>query len=261
MRELLQESIKVIFEKKYYILATAIIISGLTIIGTYFFKDRYTATSRTILVENPLISGSTTGSFGISTILGGQATFTYEQEKALFFLQSNTFLEEFSKQEEVQAIFKRQEFLSDGYVFPAKLIKWERASRSIQFFLEWYDYEDSITLLDLAVSSINKFMKEKKSFYTESYIVYLDDALQKNQNREVQDNLLQIYQDQLRAKMLLDIGEEHAFEIIDYATADRSASFPNRKLIFAISFLAGIILSYVFFIIRKDFFEFNAREK
>ena len=261
MKDLFQESLKVLFEKKYTIFACALILGLISTVITYAFKDRYTAVSRTILVENPLISGSTSGNFGISSFLGGQATFTYEQEKSLFFLQSNTFLEEFSQQEQVKEIFRRQSFLNSDYVLPAKFVKWERTSRSVLFFLEWYSYEDAIQLLDLLVKSINKFMKEKKSFYTESYIVYLDEALQKNQNREVQDNLLQIYQDQLRAKMLLDIGEEHAFEVIDFATADRNASFPNRRLIFVIAFLSGIIFSYVFFILRKDFLEFSEKSK
>lgn len=255
-RDIFKESILLIRNNVKLFLSVCITFSLIVVACSFIFKNRYEAYAVAMVKENPLFDGNS-GSLGISSLLGTSSSFTYEQEKSVFYLSSNSFLTYFSETDEVKEIFSKYSFLEDDYVFPSEFVKWDRNFRSLVFSLQWYDAEEAEILLDLLIKEINNFTKDKRSKYIDRYVDYLSNVMAENMNRQVDQALLSLYQEELRKKITIDISDEFTFEVIDYASSFPTVVFPNRVLIFALSFIFSFISTFIFLIFRKDFLNFN----
>ena len=104
--------------------------------------------------------------------------------------------------------------------------------------------------VDLYITTINNYMRDRKLEQTNSNIEYLEAQIEKTAIAGMKEVFYQIIEEQIKNKMLAEASPEYAFVTVSHAMVPEEKSTPKRGLICILAVLLGAMISIFVVLIR-----------
>ncbi|KZN29532.1 hypothetical protein N480_07355 [Pseudoalteromonas luteoviolacea S2607] len=277
-----QALVKLIWNKKFYIISIAFPIILLINLAVYFGVEKeYSA--QVLLSErssnNPLELPSEMGALG--ALVGFGAESTNEADKSLEIMKTRKFIGQFVNmygyapyllavkkwdKESNEISFTEAYSATDGWaegepnIFQIKkafLDSVKVAQDNVSNF-----YSIAIThkspyvakeILENLVSDLNELMQQKAILSADSSIEYLERELVNTKNVELRQTLLKLVEAELQKKMMARVHSDYIFTIEDPAVLKLKHIFPNYMLLAILSVFAGLGFGVFIVLLRAKF--------
>ncbi|MDP4536903.1 Wzz/FepE/Etk N-terminal domain-containing protein [Alkalimonas collagenimarina] len=116
--------------------------------------------------------------------------------------------------------------------------------------IEHYSPHIAQQWVQLLITELNAFMKQRDMEEARRSMTYLEQQLQKTQVEEIRRALFQLIEEQTKTLMLTQVSDEYVFKIIDPPIASEKKAKPSRALICIIGTLFGGFLACLVVLIR-----------
>ena len=104
--------------------------------------------------------------------------------------------------------------------------------------------------VDLYITTINNYMRDRKLEQTNSNIEYLEAQIEKTAIAGMKEVFYQIIEEQIKNKMLAEASPEYAFVTVSHAMVPEEKSTPKRGLICILAVLLGAMISIFVVLVR-----------
>ncbi len=129
----------------------------------------------------------------------------------------------------------------------------DKESGFIRISLTYYKPSYAKKWVDLLISDINTFMRNKALDEANKSIKYLEENITQTNIAEIRSVFSQLIQEQHKAKMLAQVSDEYVLKTISVAKIPEEKNKPKRALIVILSMFLGLMLS-ILFILFKSYF-------
>lgn len=209
---------------------------------------------------------SLTGSFGGVAELAGLSVGTGggARESAIAYLKSRAFIEDFIKEKNLLPILysdrwnadKRKWIIDDPKKVPSLwsayrlfslqilTVAVDKKSGLITLSVVWKDRDQAVDWANDLIRRANAKLRQKAISEAELSLGYLEKELQKTSVVEVQQAIFRVMESQIKTKMMANVQEQYAFNIIDPAALMDEGAYvkPNRLMLLVLGFVGGGLL-------------------
>ncbi len=133
----------------------------------------------------------------------------------------------------------------------------DKKSGLINISIEYFSPQIAKQWVDLFVSSINDYMRDRKLAQVNRNIEYLTAQIDKTAIAEMREVFYQLIEEQTKSKMLAEASPEYAFVTVSKAMVPEEKSKPKRALICILGTLLGGMLSVLIVLVRHYAFKEN----
>ena len=126
----------------------------------------------------------------------------------------------------------------------------EKTSGLITISIEYYSPILAQQWVELYISSINAYMRERKLTQVNNNIDYLKAQITKTAFADMKEVFYQIIEEQIKSKMLAEASPEYAFVTVNSAMVPEEKSSPKRALICLLVTFLGFMLAVFIVLIR-----------
>ena len=126
----------------------------------------------------------------------------------------------------------------------------EKTSGLITISIEYYSPILAQQWVELYISSINAYMRERKLTQVNNSIDYLKAQITKTAFADMKEVFYQIIEEQIKSKMLAEASPEYAFVTVNSAMVPEEKSSPKRALICLLVTFLGFMLAVFIVLIR-----------
>lgn len=126
----------------------------------------------------------------------------------------------------------------------------EKTSGLITISIEYYSPILAQQWVELYISSINAYMRERKLTQVNNNIDYLKAQITKTAFADMKEVFYQIIEEQIKSKMLAEASPEYAFVTVNPAMVPEEKSSPKRALICLLVTFLGFMLAVFIVLIR-----------
>ncbi len=130
-----------------------------------------------------------------------------------------------------------------------RTITQDKKTGLITLAIEWKDPQQAALWANLMVERLNWHEQQAAITEAEKSLAYLKDQLAKTSVLEMQQSIYRLIEAQTKNIMLANARDQYAFNIIDRAVVPETKSKPDRKMIVAMGFAAGLLMSILFAVI------------
>jgi len=104
--------------------------------------------------------------------------------------------------------------------------------------------------VELVVREVNSFYRKKDRLESERAVNYLNEQISRTGLSEIKEALAQLLQEETKTLTLIEANQFYVFDYIDPPAVMERKSQPKRAIICILSALLGLILSFLFVLIR-----------
>ena len=122
----------------------------------------------------------------------------------------------------------------------------------VHLSMKHYSPEIAKHWLDLYITSLNEYMRERKLTQTNSNITYLEAQIEKTAIAGMKEVFYQIIEEQIKNKMLAEASPEYAFVTVSPAMVPEEPYSPKRVLIFFLAVFFGLMVSITGVLLIRD---------
>lgn len=130
-----------------------------------------------------------------------------------------------------------------------RTITQDKKTGLVTLAIEWKDPQQAALWANLMVERLNRHEQQAAITEAEKSLAYLKDQLAKTSVLEMQQSVYRLIEAQTKNIMLANARDQYAFNIIDRAVVPETKSKPDRKMIVAMGFAAGLLMSILFAVI------------
>jgi len=242
------------------------------------------------------LSGQLGGLAGLAGIsLGGSSDKSLEQIKDL--VRSRSFLQGFIERHqliaEIMAVVdwdkKNNQLIYDPEIYDIINEKWVRSAPPGKSIIptSWEAYPILLTKInleaqvkkdifqlsvdhyspylakkwvELLLSDINSFYRQRSQRETQESIAYLRTALEKTEFSEVKSTIYDLVEEQIKSDMLSEVRQEFALETLSSAVLSEDKDHPKRALICIVGAIISGIISLLVSLIANAIFPITNKE-
>ena len=121
----------------------------------------------------------------------------------------------------------------------------------------WYEPEQTKLWANKLISSLNLRERKKAIIEAEKSMGFIQKQKESMPVISLQKSLDDMLLTQLSNSMKANINEEFAFVIIDPAQKPEQKFYPNKTLIVILSFVSGILLSFIYIVFKNLFLNYR----
>lgn len=176
---------------------------------------------------------------------------TYDQD--IYDTTTNTWVRDFAYPK------KSKPSAQESYkVFISKHLKLSQDSRTSFVYISINHQSPFIAKewLELIISQINSFFREKEKLESNKVIAYLNEQITMTNFSEIKLSISQLLQEEIKKQSLIEAKQNYVFDYIDPPAVMEKKSEPNRTLIVILSCIFGVFIS-VFYLIIKYYITSN----
>lgn len=111
--------------------------------------------------------------------------------------------------------------------------------------IEWKNPQQAAQWVNALVARLNRHEKQLAIKETEQSIGYLKNELTKTSVLDLQQAIYRLLEAQTKKIMFANARDQYAFKVIDPAVVPEKKVKPNKKLIASLSFMSGLVISFV----------------
>ncbi|WP_340680422.1 Wzz/FepE/Etk N-terminal domain-containing protein [Paraglaciecola sp.] len=115
--------------------------------------------------------------------------------------------------------------------------------------------------VELLLSDINSFYRQRSQRETQESIAYLRTALEKTEFSEVKSTIYELVEEQIKSDMLSEVRQEFALETLSGAVLPEDKDHPKRVLICILGAIISGIISLLVALIANTIFPLASKEK
>jgi len=127
----------------------------------------------------------------------------------------------------------------------------DKTSGLINISIEYYSPQLAKQWVDLFISTINDYMRDRKLDQVNRNIEYLTAQIEKTAIADMREVFYQLIEEQIKSKMLAEASPEYAFITVSKAMVPEEKSKPKRALVCILGTLLGGMLSVLWVLVRR----------
>jgi uncharacterized protein involved in exopolysaccharide biosynthesis len=127
----------------------------------------------------------------------------------------------------------------------------DTSSGLITVSIEYYSPQVAKQWVELFISTINEYMRDRKLEQVNRNIEYLAIQIEKTAISEMREVFYQLIEEQTKSKMLAEASPEYAFITVSRAMIPEEESKPKRALVCILGTLLGGMLSVLWVLVRR----------
>ncbi|MDY0133041.1 MAG: Wzz/FepE/Etk N-terminal domain-containing protein [Desulforegulaceae bacterium] len=255
------ELIKILWDKKWIIIASGLIFSAIAI-GYALLSDRYYLAETTLIVgDEGGNKGSSLGRLGGFAAIAGVDLSDSNPDKNYYIavLKSRIFLKEFIEENKLMSIFyqdiwddEKQTWILKKDEDPPSIYKAckffnesimtvseNKDNSLISLKVSWKDPELASIWANQLVLFVNNYIRERKINEYDTKVKYLEKQIEQTSVVNMQKIFYKLIEQQIQNQSMAQVKKDFAFQVVDPAVTPELPHKPNRKLIVLLGGFSG----------------------